>query len=110
MQIFIWSVVAGLVILIAILLYMSRPRRLARPASVIHRPLAKPLPDPYELFPVEYDSEGEPLPRSGQGPSSELLAKMEAAGMNTTHPAWDEFQRSQRRGPKQVGGVDGNKD
>lgn len=42
----------------------------------------------------EFGSDGEPI---GRGPSPELLSRMEAAGMNTTHETWDEFEADRKK-------------
>lgn len=37
-----------------------------------------------------------------KGASPELLSRMEAAGMNTTHERWEDWRVSKRKGPRQV--------
>lgn len=99
-------IIVGVVALLLLLFFLLRrpKRRLSRPATtVLKRPPLdqmtghenERLPDPEELYP-HYDRAGEPIPRRGRGPSPELLARMDAAGMNTTDKSWDEFESERR--------------
>jgi hypothetical protein len=88
----------GLGMIIAAALYWKGPKK-KPPLRGGVLSAAKPLPQPEELYPLQ------PGELDTRGVSPELLAQMEAAGMNTTHERWDDFEsarlaREGRRGPK----------
>lgn len=90
--------VACLAMIVLILWIGRKPEK---PGPTFRKPadqlLVRPkLPEPEELFPTEYDSEGEPI-NVRDGPSPELLARMNAAGMNTTHSRWEDSPAARRK-------------
>lgn len=81
---------------IALILYLFlRPKRgYSQPVDQV---LAKPRPPLRKMTgheDEEYDEDGEP--RGLGGPSPDLLARMEAAGMNTTHDRWEDSDAARR--------------
>jgi hypothetical protein len=46
----------------------------------------------------------------GEGPSPWLLAQMEAAGMNTTHERWEDFEARRRQIQESMGELPGDDD
>lgn len=62
------------------------------------RPKPPPQPKLYTGYERRGAREVRRDPDEEAGPSPELLARMDAAGMNTTHERWDDFARSKRLG------------